>query len=77
MMMKKQAKLIERKIKTSGMGSFREKLFAVGISKNAAELITSAKRQSLVITNWLVESEIAGVVGNKLILLMDPSELIA
>ena len=77
MMMKKQAKLIERKIKTSGMDSFREKLFAVGISKNAAELITSAKRQSLVITNWLVESEIAGAVGNKLILLMDPSELIA
>ena len=36
----------ERKIKTSGLDNFREKLFAEGISKNAAEHITSAKRQS-------------------------------
>ena len=35
----------ERKIKTSGLDNFREKLFAEGILKNAAELITSAKRQ--------------------------------
>ena len=35
----------ERKIKTCGLDNFREKLFAEEISKNAAELITSAKRQ--------------------------------
>ena len=36
----------ERKTKTSGMDNFWEKLLAEGISKNAAELITSAKRKS-------------------------------
>ena len=35
----------ERKVKTSGLDNFREKLFAEGISKSAAERITSAKRQ--------------------------------
>ena len=35
----------ERKIKTSGLDNFREKLFAEEISKNAAELTISAKRQ--------------------------------
>ena len=36
----------ERKTKTSGVDNFWEKLLAEGISKNAAELITSAKRKS-------------------------------
>ena len=36
---------MEKKIKTSGLDNFREKLLAGGISKNVAELITIAKRQ--------------------------------
>ena len=35
----------EKKIKSSGLDNFREKLLAGGISKNVAELITIAKRQ--------------------------------
>ena len=35
----------DREIKTSALDNFREKLFAEGISKNATDLITGAKRQ--------------------------------
>lgn len=35
----------ERKIKSSGLGHFREKLYSEGISKNAADLITGARSQ--------------------------------
>ena len=35
----------DREIKTSALGNFRQKLFAEGISKNATDLITGAKRQ--------------------------------
>ena len=38
----------ESKIKTSGLDNFREKLFADGILKKAAGLITSSKRQGLI-----------------------------
>ena len=35
----------KEKINTSGLRNFREKLFAEWISKNAADLITGARRQ--------------------------------
>ena len=35
----------DREIKTSALDNFKEKLFAEGISKNATDLITDAKRQ--------------------------------
>ena len=33
------------KIKTSGLGNFKKMLFAEGISKNAADFTTGARRQ--------------------------------
>ena len=47
----------EGEIQTSGMGNFREMLFAEGLSKDTVDLIAS-------------ESRIADVVGNKLISLV-------